>query len=342
MTSALRLGATAAAIAGQAIVGESDAIKRMRGMIDVAARTSLPVLIQGPTGAGKELVAAAIHDASGRTGAFVPFNVCAISDAMFEDAVFGHVRGAFTGAIQDSAGFLREADGGTVFLDEVSGLAPVLQAKLLRAIETGVFRPVGARRDVRSSFRVVAATNERVDLLVQEGRFRSDFAHRLGAITIVVPPLAERLEDVPLLVRHFLLGLGVPFAEIHPQTIRALTQYDWPGNVRELRHIVEWAAAVGNGVVCPDTVARALGGQPRQSSCDGTVVERQNLIAVLARHAGNTQAAAEALGVHRGTLYRWMKRLGIRMDSQHVARISAQRRAMLGAADERTDTVTMT
>ena len=134
----------------QTIVGQSEPIRRLRAMIETVARTRLAVLIQGPTGAGKELVAAALHSESGRTGAFVPFNVCAISESMFEDALFGHVRGAFTGAHGDVPGFLREAHGGTVFLDEVSGLAPAMQAKLLRAIETGVFRPVGAKRDVHA------------------------------------------------------------------------------------------------------------------------------------------------------------------------------------------------
>ncbi|MGH7678337.1 MAG: sigma 54-interacting transcriptional regulator, partial [Gemmatimonadaceae bacterium] len=124
-----------------AIIGASVHIQRLRDMIEAVARTSLSVLVQGPTGAGKELVAAALHKHSGRRGPLVPFNVCAISDTMFEDALFGHVRGAFTGALQDSAGFLREAHGGTIFLDEISGLPPVQQAKLLRAVETGVFRP---------------------------------------------------------------------------------------------------------------------------------------------------------------------------------------------------------
>src|SRR3712207_954230 len=133
------------------IIGESTAVRRLRALIEVAAPTRLAVLIQGPTGAGKELVAAALHAASGRRGRFVPFNVCAIGETMFEDALFGHVRGAYTGALSDAPGFLLEADGGTAFLDEVSGLQPVLQAKLLRAIETGEFRPIGAKRDAKRS-----------------------------------------------------------------------------------------------------------------------------------------------------------------------------------------------
>src|SRR3954470_19051267 len=188
---------------GSAIVGDSSAIQQLRALIATVAPTRLPVLVEGPTGSGKELVAAALHQASGRRGRLVAFNVCAIGDALFEDALFGHVRGAFTGAANDSAGFLREADAGTVFLDEISGLPWALQAKLLRAVETGEFRPVGAARDARSDFRVVAATNEHLDDLVECGRFRADLKHRIGGVVISVPTLAERVDDIPDLTRYF-------------------------------------------------------------------------------------------------------------------------------------------
>jgi DNA-binding NtrC family response regulator len=313
MTSALGPTTTYHAVT-ETIVGDSEPIRRLRAMIEAVGRTGLAVLIQGPTGSGKELVAAAIHAQSGRRGGFVPFNVCAISESMFEDAIFGHVRGAFTGALNDMPGFLLEADRGTVFLDEVSGLAPALQAKLLRAIETGVFRPVGAKRDTRSDFRVVAATNERLERLVESGVFRADFAHRVGAVTVEVPPLLDRLDDIPLLVRHFLERVGSGHVQVGPDAIRALAGHDWPGNVRELKHVIEWAAAFSNGHLAAKTVHSALAQrlQLRSGShVDADAIERQLLRAALDQHAWNTELAARQIGVHRATLYRRMKRVGL-------------------------------
>ena len=295
------------------IVGESEAIRQLRALIGTVAPTRLPVLIQGPTGSGKELVAAELHARSGRRGAFVPFNVCAISDSMFEDALFGHVRGAFTGAVNDSPGFLREGDGGTVFLDEVSGLPVAMQAKLLRAIETGVFRPVGARHDVQSDFRLVAASNEHLGVLLDDGRFRADFAHRIGAVTVDVPALADRMDDVPLLARHFLTRLGRQDAPLDGDVARALGEYHWPGNVRELRHVVECAAAFSEGRLSAHAIRSAIDGRrfaaarPPRAGALG----RQVLCETLAQHEWNADQAAQTLGVHRATLYRRMKRLGI-------------------------------
>jgi DNA-binding NtrC family response regulator len=293
-----------------AIIGTSAPIQRLRDLIDAVARTGLPVLVQGPTGAGKELVAAALHKVSGRRGAFVPFNVCAISDSMFEDALFGHVRGAFTGALHDAAGFLREAHGGTIFLDEISGLPPVQQAKLLRAVETGVFRPVGASRDVHSEFRVVSATNERIDALVQRGQFRTDLAHRLGGVTISVPALMDRTDDIPLLVRHFLERLGLP-DHVGEEPMELLTLHSWPGNVRELKQVVEYAVALGNGRMTAHDVRAALAHRRSfaSPSLDRDAVARRNLRELLERCDWNMEVAARQLGVHRATLYRRVKRL---------------------------------
>ncbi|MGH7679624.1 MAG: sigma 54-interacting transcriptional regulator [Gemmatimonadaceae bacterium] len=296
-----------------AMVGESEPMRRLKALIETVAPTRLPVLIYGPTGSGKELVASAIHALSRRRGAFVPFNVCAISETMFEDALFGHVRGAFTGAMNDVPGFLREADGGTVFLDEVSGLPPVLQAKLLRAIETGVFRPVGAKRDVQSDFRVVAATNESLEGLVGQGRFRADFAHRIGAVTVSVPTLAERREDIPLLVRHFLAGIGSGHVKVADAAIDVLAEHHWPGNVRELKHVVEWSAAFSNGHLSADTLRAAVAQRTSVSpyGIGADALERNELRAILERLNWNADLVAEQLGVHRSTLYRRMRRLGL-------------------------------
>jgi DNA-binding NtrC family response regulator len=287
-------------------------------MVAVAAPTPLSVLIQGPTGSGKELVAAAIHARSGRNGRFVAFNVCAITEAMFEDALFGHVRGAFTGAVADSPGFLLEAHGGTAFLDEVSGLPAAQQSKLLRAVETGQFRPVGARRDAQSDFRVVAATNEDMERLVREGRFRDDLAHRLRAIVIHVPPLSTRLEDIPLLVREFLIRAGKPNVIVAPDAIRILQEHAWPGNIRQLKQVIELAmamSAIDDGrYLSTEGVVAALdhrGASTVSTEPSTYLLERQRVLEVVERYRGDTEQAARELGVHRATVYRWIKRLQI-------------------------------
>src|SRR4051812_33808831 len=229
------------------LVGSSTPMRQLRALVATVAPTRVPVLIEGETGTGKELVAALLHRSSGRTGAFVAFNVCAIGDSMFEDALFGHVKGAYTGAVSESLGFLREANGGTAFFDEISGLPLPLQAKLLRAIETGVFRPIGAPRDVRSEFRPVAATNESLGALVEHARFRADLKHRLSGIVLRIPSLAERIDDIPELARHFArCATGVHVA-ISPDALLHLQDTPWPGNVRELKQVVDASVAFARG-----------------------------------------------------------------------------------------------
>jgi sigma-54 dependent transcriptional regulator, flagellar regulatory protein len=296
------------------IIGESAAIRRVRALIARVAPTGIPVLIQGPTGSGKELVAQALHLASGRSGPFVAFNVCAIADSMFEDAVFGHVRGAFTGATSDARGYLAEAHRGTVFLDEISGLPLQAQVKLLRAIETRMFRPVGAREDQRSDFRLVAAANETLDRLVDEGRFRSDLGFRLSGVIIEVPPLRERVEDIPVLVRHFTERMA---PRSHPvlftvDAMDALRSHDWPGNVRELRHVIESAATLcGGDVLGREDVASVIRRRRAQPEVIEDSFSRRRLIEVLEQCGWDANEAARRLGVHRVTVYRRMRRLGI-------------------------------
>lgn len=306
------------------MVGESQAIRRVRALVATVAPTRLPVLIEGPTGSGKELVAQAIHRDSRRQGAMVAFNVCAIGDAMFEDALFGHVRGAYTGALSDAQGYLREADGGTVFLDEVSGLASGLQAKLLRAIETGTFRPIGARRDASSQFRLVAATNESLGCLVAEGRFRQDLAHRVAGLTIAVPPLRDRAEDIPALTEHFARQVAAD-AAVQECAIRALQEWTWPGNIRELRQVVEWALVLGGNRLTGGVVGVALeqrvngGSRPTEgANADHAIAVRHELLSALERHGWRTEDVARELGVHRATLYRRMRRS--RIDLRSTAR----------------------
>jgi DNA-binding NtrC family response regulator len=300
------------------LVGDSAPMRQLREMIATIAPTRLAVLIEGATGTGKELVAALLHQQSGRTGSLVSFNVCAISETMFEDALFGHTKGAFTGAASESLGFLREANGGTVFFDEISGLPGPQQAKLLRAIETGVFRPIGAARDAQSDFRPIAATNERLADLVEEGRFRADLRHRLSGIVLTMPTLAARVDDIPALAAHFVRRASRVDATISTGAVRLLQEMQWPGNVRELKQVVDGAAAFGCGTVDVRAVETALSYRSsslRALSVSQHLVERRDLIAVLEDTAWDTDRAASALGIHRATIYRRMKRHGIDLPS---------------------------
>jgi DNA-binding NtrC family response regulator len=278
------------------------------------------VLIEGPTGSGKELVAQALHTFSRRRGAFVAFNVCAIAESMFEDALFGHVRGAFTGAVDEAPGYLVEADGGTAFLDEVSGLPLLLQAKLLRALETRQFRPVGAKRDRRSEFRLIAATNEDLTALVGAGRFRDDLRYRLRAGVIRVPGLRERPEDVAELAVHFAQGScadgNAEPVELTASALRALENYAWPGNVRELRNVVELAMVLTNGRTIGSTqISEALwdisGARQRPVIADDGELARRRLVDLLERCDWDTTRASRELGVHRSHVYRVMQQLAI-------------------------------
>ncbi len=235
-------------------------MRQLRNLIRRIGPTELPVLITGPTGSGKELVANAMHLASGRKGAFIAFNVCAVADTMFEDALFGHARGAFTGATSDSAGYLAQANNGTVFLDEISGLGLPSQAKLLRALETQTFRAVGAQHDKHSKFRIVAASNENLERLSGAGQFRLDLYHRLAGTTVKVPALSSRREDIPALIRAFARETGATHdANIAIEAMTMLEAEAWPGNVRQLKHVVELSRALSDGrSVSPDGVRAAL------------------------------------------------------------------------------------
>jgi two-component system NtrC family response regulator len=306
-------------LANDYIIGDSAPIRHLRQLIRIAAQSKLSVLIQGPTGAGKELVAQSLHAASGRRGRIVAFNVCAISESMFEDTLFGHVRGAFTGATSDRDGFLREANGGTVFLDEVSGLDFAMQAKLLRAVETGEFRPVGARADAASDFRVVAATNEDVATLVRDGRFRADLAHRLSGVILRVPALDERREDVPRLALHFATLAGIPTERVTDAALSMLRERTWPGNVRELRQVVEWAGMIGEQTLTVSAVEQALSTRISHSAyaVSREDEQRRELHELLSRHRWDVQLVSDALQVHKATLYRRMKRLGLIGDRAH-------------------------
>ena len=295
------------------LIGDSLAMRRLRALVTRIAASTLPVLIEGETGSGKELVARALHEWSGRSGRLVALNVCAVSDSMFEASMFGHVRGAFTGALRDSAGYLTEAHRGTLLLDEVSGLSAGNQVKLLRALETKEFRPVGGCADQRSDFRLLAASNESVATLVDRGQFRRDLAHRLGGLRVSVPPLRERIEDVPMLAMHFAAHAceRPTDAVIESGAMRVLLAHSWPGNVRELRHVLEASIALSGGYVEAHDVAALI----QQDGTQNTAVVRRRdyqdreLLAQLERCAWDVSEVASELGVHRATVYRRLDRL---------------------------------
>jgi DNA-binding NtrC family response regulator len=311
------------------ILGASPVIRELRRVIKKIAPERTPVLIQGPTGSGKELVAQSIHSLSGREGSIVAFNVSAISEGMVEDTLFGHRKGAFSGAYLAHTGLVTEAHRGTLFLDEVGTLALALQVKLLRVLETGAFRPVGASSDARSDFRLVSATNESLDRLVQRGAFRADLLYRIRGFQIEVPSLKVRKEDIEILALHFCELLGsrrqhVP--KLLPRALDVLSEHDWPGNVRELRYAVEAAAILAPaGVIDLLEVERAIrmgqGGSRFVSSAPDHA-GREKLLEVLERFDWDVSRAAGELGIHRVSAYRLIRRRGIVLPGRASSRLS--------------------
>jgi DNA-binding NtrC family response regulator len=313
------------------ILGESAVMKRTKELVRRAAASDASVLITGESGTGKELVARALHCASQRAGGpFAAINCAAVPEALLESELFGHVRGAFTDAKTSRQGLLLEADGGTVFLDELCDMSPRLQPKLLRALQERCVRPLGAPAEVSFDARIVAATNEDVAAAVASRRLRSDLYFRVNVIPIHLPPLRERDDDVVLLARHFAALYagrhGRPARRLAEETIASLRSYPWPGNVRELQNSIEHAIALGDGgeialADLPETVRGSrLGGRARKRevACGmrGTPalgearllslaeVERRHIFAVLETVGGNKRLAARVLGVDRRTLYR--------------------------------------
>jgi DNA-binding NtrC family response regulator len=309
------------------LLGDSPTMQRLRELIAAVADTQVTVLITGESGVGKELVAHAVHQASGRRQErFVAVDCCTLQETLFESELFGHERGAFTGADRRKPGLIEAAAGGTLFLDEIGDIGPALQAKLLRVIETGRFRRVGATADLRADARIVAATNRDLQRMVQQGQFRADLYYRLSAFVIEVPALRERREDIGLLVQHFVqrsaprAGAGSVFSE---PALQLLRRYDWPGNVRELRNVVERAVLLARpGTVVEPRHLPALHGDSAGASSGGAAdaailfqgeptledIERRYLAMLLQRYGGNRRRVAEVLGVSERTAYRMLER----------------------------------
>lgn len=300
------------------IVGSTESIREVSDVIKRVAPTNATVLIEGETGAGKELVARAIHRLSDRSGPFVPVNCGSISPDLLESELFGHVRGAFTSAHASREGLFSVAHGGTLFLDEISEMSTGMQAKLLRVLETKAIRPVGADREVPVKVRVLAATNRQLSTEVEANRFREDLFFRLNVLAITVPPLRERPEDIPELASHFSQELaeelGVSPLPLTHKDHQKLKQYPWPGNVRELRNVIERSLLLGKlpgEFFDPDERAAArnspasIAGIPLDWSMDE--VEKHHMLRVLENLNGNKTRAARSLGVSRKTLERKLK-----------------------------------
>jgi DNA-binding NtrC family response regulator len=315
------------------LVGGSPAMRELFRLIRRAGPADVTVLVTGESGTGKELVARALHAESRRAGkAFVALNCSALPAELAESELFGHVRGAFTGADRDRDGLFEAADGGTLFLDEIGDLAPAAQAKLLRALEQREVLRVGSTRPVPVDVRVVAATHQPLERLAAEGRFRADLLFRLQVVTLTLPPLRERREDVPALAASFLAELaarhGSPARDLSDGARRALLAYEWPGNVRELRNAIERAVVLAEGetLEASDLPAPVLASQAPLRPADAALAElpyveardrvlaafdRSFLAAALERHGGNVSRTAAALGLHRQSLQKMLRRAGI-------------------------------
>jgi DNA-binding NtrC family response regulator len=286
--------------------------------IEAVAPSDAAVLLLGESGSGKELVARAIHwNGPRRDGPFVPVNCAAIPETLLESELFGHEKGAFTGADRKRRGLFAEAHGGSLYLDEISEMPPLLQAKLLRALHDKVVRPVGGSEQVRFDFRVISATNRDLQTLVRDGKFREDLYYRLAVIPIRVPSLRERPEDIPLLTRHFLDraagALGKPLEGFDDDAMAWIRDYRWPGNVRQLENIVERAATLARGatVTLADLRTEFAPLEPAQGGLRPSLddMERQYIQRVLAEAGGDKAAAARILGVSVRTLQRKVKEL---------------------------------
>jgi DNA-binding NtrC family response regulator len=307
------------------LVGRTPEMLAVYKQVALAADAMTPVLVVGESGTGKELVARAIHDyGRGRSKPFVAVNCGALAENLLESELFGHVRGAFTGAVVDKRGLFEQASGGTVFLDEIGETSPSLQVKLLRVLQESEVRPVGGSRDVKVSGRVVAATNRNLEEEVAEKRFRQDLYYRLSAFVVPVPPLRERKDDVPLLAAQFLRNAcfrARKEVQIADDAIQALQRHAWPGNVRELENAVERLVLGARGsAITAEEAEEALKAAPGLSVGTGGAfadlptldeLEKRYLLHVVEVAEGNRTKAAKIMGIDRRTLYRMAARFGV-------------------------------
>ena len=307
-----------------AVYGQSLAMRQIFGILEKVASTDVAVVLEGETGVGKELLARAIHENSSRAkGPFVVFDCSAVAANLIESELFGHERGAFTGATHSRRGVFELAGGGTVFIDEVGELGLDLQPKLLRVLEAREVRRVGGTLTQRIDFRLIAATHRNLTQAVSEGGFREDLFYRLSVLRIRIPPLRERKDDIPLIARHLLLNLSKEFKmvsgpTITPETLEILNSYDWPGNIRELRNVLSRALAIGGrDEIRPGDLLLSSDTGSGHRETDSLVgksleeIERTAIVQTLQSRQGNKTQTARALGIAYSTLYEKLKKYGI-------------------------------
>ena len=318
------------------LIGESEKLKRVLEIVTEWAASDSTILVTGETGTGKDLLARMIKQASPRKReAFVVVNCATIPDNLFESELFGHVKGAFSGANTTRKGLAQEADGGTLFLDEVGELPIEIQPQLLRFLETGEIRPIGQNRSIRVDTRVIAATNRDLLGMIREGRFREDLYYRLNVLPLELPPLRERLDDVPVIAGHFLRRFarrfGRPVESVSKKAILMLKAYEWPGNVRELENVVERAVMLCKGTELRPEHLFMPGSQPIEDRSPRSAagaegvgdaislsdLERFHILAVLKGLGGNQKRASGVLGISKSTLWRKLKDYGI--DASKIA-----------------------
>ena len=303
------------------VIGDSPALEAVLEQVERVAPTDSTVLIQGETGTGKELIAHAIHNLSSRCGrSFVRLNCAAIPLDLLESELFGHEKGAFTGAIAQKIGRFELADKGTLFLDEVGDIPPALQPKLLRVLQEQEFERLGSTRTHQVDVRLVAATNRNLMDMVNQGEFRSDLYYRLNVFPVLLPPLRERREDIPALVSHFveIFGrrMGRQIGHIPPETISALSSYPWPGNIRELQNLIERAVILSNDGVLPNPLPTVLAQVVITSPAATNLRDSERTLILKTLEAvgwvvGGPKGAATKLGLKRTTLIHKMQKLGI-------------------------------
>lgn len=306
------------------MIGESSSLKEVVGVIAKVARTDATVLIYGESGTGKELAARALHLNSPRSSKpFITINCANLSEALLESELFGHEKGAFTGAHQQKKGKLEMADGGTVFLDEIAELAPALQSRILHVLQEREFERVGGTRSIKVDIRLIAATNKNLEEAIRAGRFRQDLYYRLNVIQIDMPPLRERREDIPLLVSYFAFKYGKKCAQriigISPEARRCLTNYDWPGNVRQLQNVIERAVVLGTEDVIriedlPEEVVESSSAPVTKYQDLLRQSKRKLILEALDKAKGDHAEAAQMLGIHSSNLHRMVRTLNLKSE----------------------------
>ncbi len=308
------------------LIGETPAMKALKRQIETAAKGNARVLISGESGSGKEVVARLLHAQSQRAGEpFVEVNCAAIPHELIESELFGHEKGSFTGAFEQKKGKFELADGGTLFLDEIADMSPQTQAKLLRVIEMQEFQRVGGSKSISVDVRVIAATNKDLPERIKEGKFRDDLYFRLNVIPIATPPLRQRLDDIPLLVEHFLELFAAEYGQapkkLSPGAVQKLREYEWPGNIRELRNLIERLVIMSPSDTIEETAIMEVRGEAASSNYFGLdslrdardAFERDFLARKLFENNWNVSRTAEALGIERSNLHRKIKSYGIKI-----------------------------